>query len=95
MKHLKMRRFSTLVCAILFLCASLAHAADWMLDPNLQRVAREKLEFPDAIPMLPADIATFSYLLIIEHDIRSLKGLEHAIDLEFLHLQGVFRVCSR
>ena len=59
-------------------------AQEWMPDPNLQQFIREKLEIPDGIPMLPADIAAFSHLLIREHNIRSLRGLEHAINLEFL-----------
>ena len=35
--------------------------------------------------MLPADIASLTHL-VAEHNIKSLKGLEYAINLEFLHI---------
>ena len=60
--------------------------ATWMPDENLRQVVREKLQIPDEIPMHPADMVGLSHLLIIEHYIRSLKGLEHAVNLEFLHI---------
>ena len=58
---------------------------DWMPDENLRQVVRNKLGIPDEIPMLPADMAEL-YDLAMEHDIESLRGLEHAINLEFLHI---------
>ena len=60
-------------------------AADWMPDANLERAVRERLDIPNEIPMLPANMKELIYLEV-EHDIESLKGLEHAINLEFLHL---------
>ena len=60
-------------------------AEEWMPDPALRQAVREDLQFPDGIPMLPADIASLTHL-VAEHDIESLKGLEHAINLEFLHI---------
>ena len=60
-------------------------AEDWMPDPHLQRAVREKLQIPDGIPMHPADMAALTVLLA-ERDIESLKGLEYAINLEFLHI---------
>ena len=75
-----------LICIFFLIVCSVAHAADWMPDANLEQTVREALEIPAGIPMLPADMAALSHLLIIEHDIRSLSGLEHAINLEFLHL---------
>ena len=59
-------------------------AEEWMPDPALREAVREKLEIPDEIPMLPEDMTELYDLLIIEHDIRSLRGLEHAVNLEFL-----------
>ena len=56
-----------------------------MPDPYLEQAVRENLEFPDTIPMHPADMADYTHLLA-EHDIESLKGLEYAINLEFLHI---------
>ena len=58
---------------------------DWMPDAHLEQAVRERLEIPDGISMLPADMAAL-YGLVMEHDIESLRGLEHAINLEFLHI---------
>ena len=58
---------------------------DWMPDAHLEQAVRKRLEIPDEIPMLPADMAEL-YDLAMEHDIESLRGLEHAINLEFLHI---------
>ena len=59
---------------------------DWMPDPNLRQGVREELGIPDEIPIHPGDMAGLSHLLITEHNIRSLRGLEYAINLEFLHI---------
>ena len=61
-------------------------AEEWMPDPALREAVREALDIPDEIPIHPADMAALSHLLIIEHDIESLRGLEYAINLEFLHI---------
>ena len=81
-----MNKKSLLISIFLFIVCLQVYAADWMPDANLEQTVREALEIPAGIPMLPADMAALSHLLIIEHDIRSLSGLEHAINLEFLHL---------
>ena len=60
-------------------------AEAWMPDPALREAVREKLEIPDELPMLPADMAALTHL-VAEHDIQRLKGLEYAINLEFLHI---------
>ena len=57
----------------------------WMPDPHLRQAVRERLAIPDGIPMLPEDM-TGLYDFVMEHDIESLRGLEHAINLEFLHI---------
>ncbi len=59
---------------------------DWMPDPNLQQAIREELAVPDTIPIHPGDMARLQNLLLIkiEPDIRSLKGLEHAVNLKVL-----------
>ena len=82
---------STVMLIALLLIATfgdITHAEnkeDWMPDPNLRQAIREKLEIPDSIPMLPEDMAGL-YDFVMEHDIRSLKGLEHAINLAFLSI---------
>ena len=82
---------STVMLTALLLIATLGgithaqDAADWMPDPNLRQAVREALDIPDGIPMHPADMAALTVLLA-ERDIESLKGLEYAINLEFLHI---------
>ena len=82
---------STAMLIVLLLIAILGgitHAEneeDWMPDPHLRQAVREALDIPDEIPMLPADM-TELYGLFVEHDIKNLKGLEYAINLEFLHI---------
>ncbi|MYA99990.1 leucine-rich repeat domain-containing protein, partial [Candidatus Poribacteria bacterium] len=64
------------------------HAEDteeWMPDPALREAVREKLQIPDGRPIHPADMAGL-HDLIAEHDIQSLKGLEHAVNLRGLSI---------
>ena len=58
-------------------------AEEWMPDPALRQAVREKLQFPDGIPMLPENMVEL-YDLVMEHDIESLRGLEYAVNLEVL-----------
>ena len=60
-------------------------AEDWMPDAHLEQAVRKALDIPDGIPIHPADMAALTVLLA-ERDIESLKGLEYAINLEFLHI---------
>ena len=59
---------------------------DWMPDPNLRQGVREELDIPDEIPIHPGDMAELHNLILIEmeHGIRSLKGLEYAVNLKVL-----------
>ena len=61
-------------------------AEEWMPDPALREAVREALEIPDRIPMHPGDMAGLHnlFLIEIEHEIRSLKGLEYAVNLRVL-----------
>ena len=61
-------------------------AEDWMPDPALREAVREKLQLPDATPLRTSDMAKFRELVVIESDIADLRGLEHAVNLRFLHL---------
>lgn len=80
------RRLS-LVIALFIITINFAYAEDahWMPDPKLREVIRDKLQFPDGIPM-SSEFLIELYDLVIEGNIESLKGLEHAINLEFLHI---------
>ena len=80
-----MNRKSRLICIFFFIVCSVAHAVDWMPDAHLEQAIREELEIPDGILMHKADM-TGLYGLVIEHDVKTLKGLEYAINLEILHL---------
>ena len=80
-----MNRKSRLICIFFFIVCSLAHAADWMPDPNLRQAVREEFDIPDEIPIHPGDMARLTHLRT-ERDIQSLKGLERAINLEFLQI---------
>ena len=71
---------------LLITCGVASTQVDWMPDAHLEQAVREELEIPDAIPIHPADMAGLSHLLIIEHNIESLSGLEYAVNLEFLHI---------
>ena len=59
---------------------------DWMPDPNLRQGVREELDIPDEIPIHPGDMTELHnlFLIEIEHGIRSLKGLEYAVNLRVL-----------
>ena len=61
-------------------------AKNWMPDPALREAVREALDIPDEIPIHPGDMAGLHnlFLIEIEHDIRSLKGLEYAVNLRVL-----------
>ena len=61
-------------------------AEDWMPDPALREAVREALDIPDEIPIHPGDMAGLHnlFLIEIEHGIRSLKGLEYAVNLRVL-----------
>ena len=89
---MKINRFiSTVMLIGLLLSATLggiAHAENeeaWMPDSHLRQAVREELGIPDAIPITSADMAEL-YALVKEYDIKSLRGLEHAINLKFLHI---------
>ena len=56
-----------------------------MPDAHLEQAIREELEIPDGTPMLPEDM-TKLHGLLTKGDIESLKGLEHAKNLRFLHV---------
>ena len=61
-------------------------AEEWMPDPILQQAVREALEIPDEIPIHLGDMTGLHnlFLIEIEHAVRSLKGLEYAVNLKVL-----------
>ena len=59
-----------------------------MPDPNLRKIVREKLGIPDDIPMTIPDVQRLSDIVSFDADVESLQGLEHAVNLWFLHIGG-------
>ena len=60
--------------------------ADWMPDPALRKAVRERLQLPDTTPLSLPDMLKIRDLVVLESDIANLQGLEHAINLRFLHI---------
>ncbi|MCG9130042.1 leucine-rich repeat domain-containing protein [Candidatus Poribacteria bacterium] len=83
---MKRRKFLFLELIFFLIVCSLAQAADWMPDVHLEQAVREELDIPDEIPIHPGDIAELHnlFLIEIEHGIRSLQGLEYAVNLRVL-----------
>ena len=78
--------FTTIFTGLLLIVTlgGITHAQEWMPDAILRQAVREALEIPDEIPIHPGDVVGLHELHLIELDIRSLKGLEYAVNLEFL-----------
>lgn len=83
--HKKLHVVSILFFAFLIGIISV-HASDWMPDPTLRKYLREKLQIFDESPMRPHDLLRLYGLVVLESDIESLQGIEHAKNLTFLHI---------
>ena len=59
---------------------------EWMPDPNLRQAVREALELPDEIPLTQPIMNQLTRLDAADGQITDLTGLEHAINLTWLHL---------
>ena len=57
-----------------------------MPDPNLRQAVREKLNLSQNTPLTVLHLERLYDLVVSESDITNLQGLEHAVDLRFLHL---------
>ena len=57
----------------------------WMPDPNLRRVVKEKLGVET---LTLADMRDLWDIVSFDADVESLQGLEHAVNLRFLHIGG-------
>ena len=79
------KKFCVLTLTFCLCLIPFVSAEDWMPDPHLEQAVRENIQLPDGIPMLPADMVELR-ALEAEHDIRSLRGLEYAVNLKFLHI---------
>ena len=61
---------------------------EWMPDPNLRQAVREKLNLPQNTPLTVLHLKQLYGLVVLESDIANLQGLEHAVNLDFLHLSN-------
>ena len=57
-----------------------------MPDPNLRQAVRKKLGIRDNILLIPQDMRRLYDLVSIDEGIENLQGLEHAVNLNFLHI---------
>ncbi len=65
---------------------AVAGAAVGLPDPTLRAAIETKLSMATGTPISPADIATLSWLVVANNDIRNLTGLEHATKMATLYL---------
>ena len=61
---------------------------DWMPDTTLQKAVREKLNIPQNESLDTLHLQQLYDLVVLESDIENLQGLEHAVNLRFLHLSN-------
>lgn len=62
--------------------------AEWMPDPNLRQTVREALGLPDEVPLTQLRMNLLTGLDATDSQLTDLTGLEHAVDLTWLHLGG-------
>ena len=55
-------------------------------DPMLEHAIREKLGLPAKRPLTDVAMHRLRDLVVLESDVASLRGLEHAVNLRFLHV---------
>ena len=77
-----------LYCLFLFgiACSMSSAQEDWMPDTNLRQAVREKLNLPQNTPLTVWHLEHLYDLVVLESNISNLHGLEHAVNLRFLHL---------
>ena len=67
------------------LSGNVENVEEWMPDENLRRVIKSELKLGD-IPLKIEHLQQLERLLSIDDGIESIAGLEHAVNLKFLHL---------
>ena len=69
-------------------CSAALAQEEWMPDANLRQAVREKLNLPQNTPLTVLHLERLHDLVILESNIADLQGLEHAVNLRFLHLSS-------
>ena len=82
----KLKLISILLCVLCLLSSYTSSEEDWMPDTTLRQAVREKLNLPQHTPLTVAHLKDLYDLVVSESDIANLQGLEHAVNLRFLHL---------
>ncbi|MDE0467006.1 MAG: leucine-rich repeat domain-containing protein [Candidatus Poribacteria bacterium] len=86
-----MKRFYTFFLILLLIMIWMPHLVnaqekDWIPDPNLRNAVRETQDVPENVPLTIRDLQRMTGLVVFSSDISNLQGLEHAKNLQFLHL---------
>ena len=84
---MKIHRFGCLIFVLCFLCNFVFAQEDWMPDPELRKLVYEKLQVPLDIALVRQDmLRLYDLVIYTPNNIENLKGLEHAVNLTFLHI---------
>ena len=84
-----MNRFTRYLCFLLgfcIVCSAASAQEEWMPDASLRQAVRKKLGIPDNIPLILQDMRHLYDLVSINEGVGNLQGLEHAVNLNFLHI---------
>ena len=81
-----MKQIFTVYLCIVITCSVASAQEEWMPDPNLRQAVRKKLGIPDNILLTPPDVHRLHDLVSINEGIENLQGLQHAMNLSFLHI---------
>ncbi len=65
---------------------SYAQELNWMPDLELRQAVRERLNLLQEAPLTTFHLQELTSLIVLNSGISSLQGLEHAVNLKFLHL---------
>ena len=82
-------RFCLCIFIVFGIVCSVALAQEeWMPDPNLRQAVHEKLNLPRNTRLTVLHLERLYDLVVLESNIADLQGLEHAVNLRFLHLSS-------
>ena len=80
------RLFSLIIALFIGINISYAEDAHWMPDSELRQAVYERLNLPQEASLTTLHLRELTGLIVLSSGISSLQGLEHAVNLRFLHL---------
>ena len=80
------RLFSLIIALFIGINAVYAQEANWMPDPELRQAVRKHLELSQEAHLTIFHLQELTDLIVLSSGISSLQGLEHAVNLRFLHI---------